>query len=297
MAVPDPIEDSQIQSATSSKYADGRPQGHLAKKKLPVKRVEYSPRALLLRKHLIHISSADSKVSYSINSSKHKFATGSDGFVGVELDIQHSTRLIKPRTGNRNQTKKSTRSNIELALTSGYLPTPSAEDQNNDLATAGPQLDTGDFQAVETAVSTGKRLPLLQHAVAEIHRATKKEDVQERRRFRTRRCDNLTRGRLSNLTAPSRHTFKRSGSSNTADADGEVTKRRRSSLELDESDVQLDSYLPYPSSHIEAEGYFERTTRNLDAVGRSDSANGETWSQRSGPEQRGGGGTGLLCYS
>lgn len=153
---------------------------------------------------------------------------------------------------------------------------------------AEQRLHTTDFQAVETPNRAGEPLPLSQRAVTEIHKVTKEKEAKERRQSRVRQHDSLVRSQLSNVTAPSRHTSENSSSGS---ADEEVTLSCRSSDDFDKSHEQVTSQGPYAPStrrahnHLEAERYFERAMRDLDAAGRSDSVNGEFWSQYGGLER------------
>ncbi|KAF1927868.1 uncharacterized protein M421DRAFT_421063, partial [Didymella exigua CBS 183.55] len=307
VAALDPIEDSQIRSATLFKNSAGRSQGHRVRKLSPVRGVKSGSPALLLRERFAHVSSAKSKGSHSSTSPRSELATGSDGFVGVELHIQHPTKWNKPRASNRPRTKKSVCNNGGLVLTSGYLPAPPIEHQHSGLIMTESQLHTAALQAAGTTNEAIVSLPLLQHAVAEVFKVTREKEARERRQSQVQRYDDLVRSQLSIVTAPSRRTPESSSSGSAGDADEKVTYSRTPSLEFDESHEQITPQWLCTAAtgrahdQIEAERYFERAMCDLDAAGRSDSVSGELCPQYSGLERSDGlwdarGATGSVRY-
>jgi hypothetical protein len=288
VATPDPIEDSQIRSATSLENLAGRPRTHRVEKLSPASGLEPGSPLLLLRERFTPLHLPKSKGPQSSTSSRHKFATGSDGFVGTELSLQHSTKWNKPRASNRSQTKKSVCNKGGLTLASGYLPAPPVEHQHDILAKADPRLRTAGLQANGTAT------------FAEFARTT----TRERRGSQTQGRDDLVRRQLSTVTAPSRRPFESSDGADDAD---EVTRSHRSSLELDDGLGQINPRWLHTSSTgrtydcIGVERYFERAMRDLNTAGLSDSVNGEFWTQYGGLERSDGswdarGATSLMHY-
>lgn len=208
-------------------------------------------------------------------------ATVSDGFVGVELDLQHSIRWRKQRASNRHRTKESTRSHGKLVLACGYLPPPPIEHEQGGLGMAESHLNTAGFHAVGTPDWSDLMLPPLQHTCTEVYEVPEKR-ARQRRQSRVRQHADLVRSQFSAPTAPSRHISK-SPSSESVDED--TMPSRRSSSGLDESREQATVHWPHMPltgrvhSPLDAQRYFERAMRDLDAAGRSDSVSGEFWSQ------------------
>jgi hypothetical protein len=212
MASLDAIEDSKTCPTIPLKNAVGSLRSRRVEKLSPARAVEPSRPTLLSRERFAHICSAKPQGPQSSSLSRHEFATGSDGFVGTELDIQHPASQRRPRTSNRILTKKHIACNkSELTLASGYLPAPLVEHQHYAIVIAGSRLHTAGSGA-----------------------------AREEFRSRTQRYDNLAQGQLSHVTAPSRHTTENWGSDNAdADADDEVVMHSYdASLEADQINEQ-----------------------------------------------------------
>ncbi|KAF3045727.1 hypothetical protein E8E11_006319 [Didymella keratinophila] len=281
VATLDPIEDSQIRSATPLKDAGGLHRSHRAEKLSPARAVEPGRPALLLRERFAHICSAKSQGPQSSTSSGHKFATGSDGFAGTELHIQHPASQRRPRTSNRTLKEKKSACNMsELTLASGCLPAPPVEHQHNVLITADSRLHTAGSRAVGTAIMADQS----QRDIAYNTMAVTEKVARERLRSRTQRHDDVVRGH----TAPGRHTTENSSSDNADDA---ATHSHGASLEAGQVNKQsTPRWLRTPSTgcaydFFEDERYYERAMCDLNVEARSDSVNGEFWSQYGGLER------------
>jgi hypothetical protein len=283
----DPIEDSQTRSATSPRIAAGRHRGHRVAKLSTARTVEAGRSALLLHERSAHICSTKYQGPQSSTSSRHKFAIASDGFVGSELNLQHTASQQRPRTSNRTLTKKkkSAYNKSELTLASGYLPEPLVEHQHNDMATL--RLHTAGSRTGGIANFADES----QRAIAEITMVTTEKQAREHLRSRTQRYDGLVRNQLSNVMALSRHLSENSSFDSANDADEVVTHSHSASHEADQIDEQsTPHWLRTPSTGpaydlFEDEQYFKHAVRDPDAEGRSDSVNGEFWSQYGGLER------------
>lgn len=211
------------------KKATGRRRGHRVEKLLPV---------LLLRERFVHICLTNHQGPRSSASSRHMFITASDGFVGSELNIQHTASQHRLRNSNRTSTKKkSTYSNSknELVLACGYLPAPLEEHKHNDLVRTGSQLHAVGSWAAGTAMfSDGS-----QSAIAEIAMVTTGKEARRYLRSRTQHYDDLVRNQLSNVTVPIGNLPENSCFVSADNVDEAVTNDYIARLEVDHPNEQF----------------------------------------------------------
>lgn len=137
---------------------------HRIEKLLPARAVGFSRPAWRLRERVAHNHSAKSTKSQVSTIPKHKFANGSDGFAGSELNIQHLVSQHRPRVSNRylaKEKQQSQRNKSKLALVSGCLPSPLVEHENKGVVTAGSRLYTaGSWAVVDICADKAQLLSL-----------------------------------------------------------------------------------------------------------------------------------------
>lgn len=158
------------------------------------------------------------------------------------------------------------------------------EHQHNVLITADSRLHTAGSRAVGTAIIADQS----QRNIADNTMSVTEKVAREPLQSRTQRYDDTVRGQLSHVTAPSRHTTENSSFDNADDA---ATHGHDASLEAGQINEQsTPRWLRTPSTGraydlFEDERYYERAMRDLNVEGRSDSVNGEFWSQYGGLER------------
>lgn len=94
-------------------------------------------RRRLIRPHPVHVNATHHKIYWSTS------AIGSDGFVGAELNIQHTKRIMSPRILKHAQMKERASASAELSLAYGHLPTPSAENALEVMLRTGQSWHAG----------------------------------------------------------------------------------------------------------------------------------------------------------
>ena len=118
--------------------------------------------------------------------SRSSFATGSDGFLGAELTVQHTRRPIKPRANNKTRIERSVHEGGGLVLVCGRLPSPPFEYHEGAFTLAEKSFYTENRTPTQTPTRIVDRQPLSQSARAEVRKAMIEKDARRRRTYSPR---------------------------------------------------------------------------------------------------------------
>ncbi|KAF2631187.1 hypothetical protein BU25DRAFT_481740 [Macroventuria anomochaeta] len=285
VAAADPIEDSQMLTIAPFRSPSRQPVAHRVQKPSPARAAISGSPMWILRRQLGHPHSTKFDGARSRTLPQSSFATGSDGFVGAELSIQHTNRPTKAQISNKTRMKKTVPDRGGLVMICGHLPAPPVEHHEGVLAVAEHPMHTGDRAPVHPSTRVVERWPLSQRAITEIRKALSERNARERRNSSPRQQEALVRDQLSNVTAPIRRV---SEGSSSAPSDEECIPNNELDSDNDDDNAHDDSRSPhtFPSGRIRSSiadtKYFESAMHNLDAAEGSGNMNLEIRSQYAG---------------
>ena len=246
---------------------------HNVQKLLPAQDANPGSPAWILRGRFAHLHQAKPKDARDKTLLGSSFAIGSDGFIGAELNTQHTTRPIKPQVNNKTRTKKSAPARGVLVLVCGHLPAPPVEHHKGVLTVAEPPTHRGDSTPVRAPTCTDERQSSSRRAIAEIRKALTESEARERRHHNVPQHASLVRDQLSNITAPIRLVSEASSD----DSNEDDMYSNESNRENDDNTAHDAPWSPRTlssgqiHSFIEDMGYFESAMHNLVEAGPSDS--------------------------
>ncbi|KAF9694566.1 hypothetical protein EKO04_007363 [Ascochyta lentis] len=197
----DPIEDSQVVSRASLGASYKLLAFNRVRKSQKQTTIGTANAGLTKRSGLISRGPFGNTNPAQPNRVSHKkpstsnFVKGSDGFVGAELSIQHTKRLVQSRSNNKILGKKYAPASAGLILVHGHLPTPLVEHHVRALSVQHRMTSQAQSRMHEMQ-------PLSERALSEIQRALSEREARERHGFGLQQCKSLVHDQLSNITAP-----------------------------------------------------------------------------------------------
>lgn len=234
-----------------------------------------------LQRHVLQTQPASSNGARCNKIVRSSFATGSDGFVGAELDLQHTRKPNRLRLNNRARVQRVATASAKLLLANGNLPAPAVD---HHMAANLPDTDlvphVEDRVISHIPIRTYERPVLSQRALSEIHKAISAKEAREYRKHHLQKHESVVCHQLSSITAPTRHHSENSSSKSRSEA---CTTSNASESDNDDVCHGTQSLCTTPSARLpsfeEGTRYFESAMYNLEAIDRPNSVDFGSWSQ------------------